>query len=114
MSVELDQPGEALWRLVEEQWLEQARHDAFVQYCFATGRLTAAAARYAGRLETRPEDEMARRMRERVLFLSMQALAAATPRPGARRFMSSPWFVVVVLLGAALGAALGIIYGARL
>lgn len=112
--VELDHQGEVLWRLVDEQWTEQARHDTFVQYCFGAGRLAAAAARYTHRLESRPGDETARRMRERVLFLSMQALTAASPRPAARRFMSSPWFVVVVLVGAALGAALGIIYGARL
>ena len=34
-----------MWSAVTAAWLEQARHDAFVQHCFAHGRLAAAGAR---------------------------------------------------------------------
>lgn len=112
--LELDQEGELLWARAVEEWNEQARHDRFVQRCYATGRLAAAAARYAARLQEHPDDETARRMKERVVFLSVQAVVAGPARAAARRpLMQSPWFVAVVLVGAALGAALGIIYGAR-
>jgi predicted TPR repeat methyltransferase len=108
--VELDAEGEAMWRALIDDWADGPGHDRFVQRCFATGRLAAAAACYRRHLEVAPADPIARRMQDRVVFLATQALApSARPAGGRRR---SPWLTAIVVAAAALGAALGLLYGA--
>ncbi|MES1205060.1 MAG: hypothetical protein ABUS79_03905 [Pseudomonadota bacterium] len=109
----LDDEGEAMWRELAASWAEQTRHDRFVQHCFSTGRLAAAGARYRLYGHQHPGDETARRMQERVVFLSLQALAMSSSRRAGSPFFRSPWFLGIVLLGAAVGAALGFVYGGR-
>ena len=102
-----------MWTEVAAHWEDQVLHDRFVQRCFVADRLAAAGARYAAHLEAHPADEIARRMRDRVVFLSMQALASSARRPVPWRFVHSPRFLLMLLVGVALGAVLGIIYGAH-
>lgn len=116
--VDLDEQGEALWREVTVAWEDPARHDRFVHHCFMVGQLPAAGARYRSRLEAQPALSeagavIARKMQQRVVFLSLQALGKTSPRATRSSFMRSPWLLVVVVLGAALGALLGLFYGAR-
>ena len=109
--VELDEAGEAMWRALGERWDDGPAHDRFVQHCFATGRLAAAAARYRARLDRAPDDATARRMRDRVIFLATQALVPS-PRPAAGRAWTS-WLPIVIVVAAALGAVLGLFVGGR-
>lgn len=113
---ELDSEGEAQWAAVVAAWDDSSGHDRFVQHCYRTGHLAAAGARYRARAATAPEDPIAPRMQERIVFLSMQALVPTGPAAAGRRtavgsFFHSPWFVAVVLGGAALGALLGFVFG---
>jgi len=111
---ELDADGEVLWAAVMAAWDDSGAHDRFIQHCYRTERLAAAGARYRARAAAVPEDPVAPRMRERIVFLSMQALVPAR-RGGASRasFFQSPWFVGLVLGGAVLGALLGFVLGGR-
>lgn len=118
LLVDLDERGEALWREVSAAWEDQGVHDRFVHHCYAVGRLPAAGARYRTMLNSEPPPSegaaaIARRMQQRVVFLSLQSLEKPSPRAGRSTFLRSPWLLVVVLLGAALGAALGFLYGGR-
>jgi hypothetical protein len=111
-DADLDEQGEALWRTVTEAWDDQSAHDRFVQHCFASGRLAAAGARYRKVLDG-PTASIARRMQERVVALSMSALVPSSRHGAQLRWIQSPWFVVIILCGALLGAALGFAFGAR-
>ena len=102
-----------MWRETIEARGDETRHDRFVQHCFRTGRLAAAAARYAAHLAGHPDDETARRMQQRVVFLSTQVVVPSPQPRGKSRLLESPWFVAIVLAGAVAGAILGIVYGAR-
>jgi hypothetical protein len=115
-ALQLDAQGESLWRNVIEAWDEETRHDRFVQYCLTTGRLAAAGSRYREYLTDHadaPAAQVARRMQQRVTFLSMQALRPSSRRLVTSHLLQSPWFVAIVLLGATLGAILGLVCGAR-
>jgi len=109
---ELDAAGMALWEQTVAAWSNSAAHDRFVGHCHATGRLAAAGACYRARSLTAPTDPMTRKMQDRIVFLSMQALVPTSRSRGGRwAFFQSPWFVVIVLVGAALGAVLGFAMG---
>jgi hypothetical protein len=111
---ELDADGEVLWAAVLAAWDDTGAHDRFIQHCFRTGRLVAAGARYRARLMAAPDDPIAPRMQERIVFLSTQALVpAARGVAGRGTFWQSPWFVAMVLGCAALGALLGFVLGGR-
>lgn len=111
---ELDATGEALWAAVTAAWQQQEAHDRFVGHCYATARLAAAGARYRARAAADPADPLARKMQERIVFLSMQALVPSTRAAAGRgAFFRSPWFVALVLGCAALGALLGFTLGGR-
>lgn len=110
--VALDAEGAALWEKTVAAWADGGAHDRFVQYCYATAQLAAAGACYRARAAAEPGDPTAKKMQDRIVFLSMQALVPtrrATTRAWA--FFHSPWFVVLVLVGAALGAVLGFVWG---
>lgn len=111
--VELDAEGEALWTAALADWADTGIHDRFVQHCYRTARLAAASARYRSHAASTPGDAIAARMQERIVFLSMQALVPSRPSPGRWAIFQSPWFVAIVLGGAALGAVLGFMLGAR-
>lgn len=111
--VELDAEGEALWGAVVADWADTGAHDRFVQHCYRTARLAAASARYRGHAGASPGDPVAARMRERIVFLSMQALVPSRPPASRWSVFQSPWFVAIVLGCAALGAVLGFTLGAR-
>lgn len=111
--VELDDAGEALWAAALANWADAGVHDRFVQHCHRTARLAAASARYRDRATTVPGDPTAARMQERIVFLSLQALVPSRPLSGRWAVFQSPWFVAIVLGGAALGAVLGFTLGAR-
>jgi hypothetical protein len=130
-DVDLDEQGESLWRAVTEAWDDQPRHDRFVQHCFSVGRLPAAAACYRKVLQAHADNPtvptettvpasataataaIARRMQERVVFLSMSSLVPSSRDPNGSRLMNSPWLVAIILFGAAVGAVLGFVFGAR-
>jgi hypothetical protein len=109
--VALDAPGAALWEKTIAAWTDGGAHDRFVQYCHATGQLAAAGACYRARAATEPPDPVAKKMQERVVFLSMQALVPTSRARSRWAFFQSPWFVLLVLVGAALGAVLGFAWG---
>ena len=111
--VELDEQGQSLWQAVLRSWTDQIGHDHFVQHCFSQARLAAAAACYRVYMDAHPGDPIARRMQERVVFLSMTPLVPSAGRQAGFRLLHSPWLVVIVLLGAALGAFFGFVSGAR-
>jgi hypothetical protein len=116
MEVDLDEQGESLWSAATRDWDDQSGHDRFVQYCFSVGRLAAAGARYRQVLDAEtegPRAAIARRMQERVVVLSMSSLVPSSRRQEGFRLMQSPWLVAIILFGAAVGAALGFVFGAR-
>lgn len=108
---QLDEPAEALWRVVESAWDEPAAHDSFVGHCFASNQLVPAAARYRARLAQHPDDATARQMITRIGFLATQALRPS-PRPAAP-LSRSPVFLTVVVVAALAGALFGIFFGAH-
>jgi hypothetical protein len=110
--VALDAAGAALWEKTVASWADSGAHDRFVQHCYATAQLAAAGACYRARAAAEPTDPIAKKMQERIVFLSMQALVpTARATPGRWGFFQSPWFLVLVLVGAALGAVLGFAVG---
>lgn len=117
--VELDEQGKSLWQAVTEAWDDQGNHDRFVQHCFSQSRLAAAAACYRSHAAAHPGDPenpidpIARRMQDRIVFLSMTPLVPSPGRQGGFRLLQSPWLVVIILVGAALGAFLGFVFGER-
>ena len=110
LALELDEPGEALWRAAEAAWGDQAAHDAFVGHAFANNQLVASAARYRAYLSQHPDDSTAAKMIARIGFLASQALRPS-PR-SAVPLSRSPFFIAIVVAAALLGALLGIFYGA--
>jgi hypothetical protein len=114
--LDLDATGESMWRDLMGDWGDQTRHDRFVQHCLSIGRLAAAGARYREHLDNHAEEPsapIARRMQERVVFLSLQTLRPSSRGQMTSHLMQSPWFVAIVLFGATLGAVLGLVCGAR-
>lgn len=116
--IDLDERGEALWREATAAWDDPTTHDRFVHHCYEVGRLAAAGGRYRAFLDGQPPPSeaaaaVARRMQQRVVFLSMQSLHKRSPRASSSNLMRSPWFLVLLLVGAALGALLGLVYGGR-
>ena len=109
---ELDEAGDALWRTVEQGWEQPERHDRFIQYAYSAGTLPAAAARYRGQLQERPDDPTAAKMIARITFLATQQALRPAPAPG-RPFTRSPLFLVVLLAGALLGAVAGLLWKRR-
>jgi hypothetical protein len=112
--VELDAEAAALWDKAVASWDDSGAHDRFIQHCHATAQLPAAGACYRARSVADPTEPIARKMQARIVFLSMQALVPASRTGGGRwAFFRSPWFVVIVLVGAALGAVLGFVMGGQ-
>jgi hypothetical protein len=109
-TASLDTQGEALWDEVVASWQDSKRHEAFVKHCAANGLLAPAGRRYRGRLDVAPDDEIARRMQERIVGMVTVQLGVARATPAAP-VTRSRWFWVVLLLFAVAGLVAGLLYG---
>lgn len=104
----LDSEGEALWRKVEEQWDDGARHDGFVKHCLQHNQLSAAGRLYRARLDTFPGDTIATKMQAEIVAKASLTMAMAQQnRAPSEPFTRSKWFWTIVLtaMALAIGAA---------
>lgn len=68
---------EALWKRVLDDWDDEARHSAFLDYCQQTERLVDAAVRYRGMTGDRTRAEIAEKKLKTVTLLAMARLEVA-------------------------------------
>jgi len=107
----LDERAEELWQDVERGWLDQTRHDAFVQYCSRAGLLAGAGRRYRERLDRERDESVATRMQQRIVNMATQMLGPhGTPTQPITR---TRWFAAVVVVVAVVGALGGLLIGGR-
>ncbi len=93
-----DRQAGALWRHVEQDPENEARHEAFLIHCQETGRLDLAAHRYQGFLHRRPDSRLARAFRDRIVLLALyQPHPARRPRHVPRRFSGTKTVLVLGL-----------------
>jgi hypothetical protein len=107
-AVALDSEGETLWRKVEEEWNEAARHDGFVKHCLQHNLLSAAGRLYRARLDKTPGDAIAAKMQAEIVAKASLTMAMAQQRRGpSDPFTRSKWFWTIVLtaMALAIGAA---------
>ncbi len=104
----LDSEGEALWRKVEDEWADPARHDVFVKHCLQHNLLSAAGRLYRARLDKSPGDEIATKMQAEIVAKASLTMAMAQQnRVPSEPFTRSKWFWTIVLtaMALAIGAA---------
>ncbi len=65
------------WTALQNHWEDEWWHQSFLSFCDKKSRLSFASGRYAQYLKTHPQDEMARKMRERLKALSRSDLIKA-------------------------------------
>ncbi len=108
-AIRLDAAGEELWRAVQENWSDSARHEAFLKHCLQTDVLAAAGRLYRDRLDENPKDVLAAQMQSQVLAKASLGLSLnkSEPRTALTR---TRWFWVVVLTAMALGIAAGLFW----
>lgn len=75
---------EALWKRVVDEWENEERHAAFLDYCQGNERLVEAAVRYRGMAGDRTRSESAEKKLRAVALLAMTKLEVSrtTERPG--------------------------------
>lgn len=107
--IRLDAAGEELWRAVQANWNDSARHEAFLKHCLQTEALAAAGRLYRDRLDENPKDVLAAQMQSQVLAKASLGLSLnkSEPRTALTR---TRWFWVVVLAAMALGIAAGLFW----
>ncbi len=99
----LDGQAETLWAEVQAAWSEPAKHDAFVTYCSQTGLLGPAGRRYREHVDRDPNDQTAKRMREKIVKMASVAFAMAARSKSPAAPTQGKWFWVVVALSMAVG-----------
>lgn len=104
----LDSEGEALWRTIEEEWGDTARHDVFVKHCLQHNLLSAAGRLYRARLDKSPGDAIATKMQAEIVAKASLTMAMAQQnRAPSEPLTRSKWFWTIVLtaMALAIGAA---------
>lgn len=98
-----DEPHDlrAAWDTVKNDFGNEAKHEAFVQYCLQKNRLNYASQQYRQIIMANPAEPTALRMQERIINLA--TVTFLTPRErkaaGGRRNM---WLTMLFMLGALL------------
>ena len=107
--VPLDSRGDQMWKEVQGNWSDSARHEEFLKHCLQTGTLAAAGRLYRERLDENPKDAVAAHMQAQILSKATLTLSLnkSQPREAVTR---SRWFWVVVLAAMALGIAGGLFW----
>jgi ribosomal protein S27AE len=105
----LDSAGEDLWRRVQEDWSNSARHEEFLKHCLQSDTLAAAGRLYRERLDENPKDAVAAQMQSQILSKAALALSIhkSQPREPVTR---NRWFWVVILVAMAVGIAGGLFW----
>ncbi len=81
MAMSSDPVLEALWKRALDQWDDEARHHAFLDYCRTRQCLAEAAARYRGMSADRTRHEQADRKLKAVALLAMTMLETERSLP---------------------------------
>jgi hypothetical protein len=105
----LDPAGEELWRRVQEDWSDSARHEEFLKHCLQNDTLAAAGRLYRERLDENPKDAVAAQMQSQILSKAALALSIHKSQPR-EAITRSRWFWVVILVAMALGIAGGLFW----
>ena len=88
---------EALWKQVLDDWADEARHGAFLEYCRATDQLLEAAVRYRGMSGDRSRGVRAEKALSAVAVLAVAKLdqhRSPPPRKSAARWILVAFFLV--------------------
>ncbi len=101
----------AMWNSVLDSYLNLARHESFVNRCFEEGRLAFASHKYAQILVADPQNEIARKMRNRVTGFASYGFDA-----GSRGLETTSWKIplpsfnsFIILLGT-IAAVVGLAF----
>jgi hypothetical protein len=109
----LDERGEELWRRVQANWQDEARHVDFTKYCLQANLLPAAGRCYRDRLDAVPGDALATKMQAEILSKATLGLMVQQQKRPGEPLTRSKWFWVIVVTSMALAIAGAFMWGPR-
>ena len=89
------------WEAVTQNYTKQVLHEAFIQKCFLAHQLPFASQKYRQILESNPSDELAKKMRDKIIALSTAAYIPQA-RPEAEKPRGGIFVWILIGVGALL------------
>jgi hypothetical protein len=93
---------EVLWKNVLDDWQDDQRHGAFLEYCESTDQLLEAAVRYKGMAGDRDRGPSAQKRLQGVTLLAMAKLEALRTEQGETRRYAGRLLLIFLFLAASL------------
>ena len=98
----LDPALEALWKQVLDDWNDDARHTAFLEYCHTSDQLLEAAVRYRGMSADRDRSESAQKRLKGIALMAMSRLESERTTPRQARRQAAGIVLILVFFSASL------------